>query len=561
MEHTFSATHKAEYISALRSDASRDNKFKKTSDNVGAYESVLLGDYNSPDEDKVSGMYVTTQQYSNVFLPKIGENVNRTVAEKKEALVLFRRNILALKGRPIQEIIEYTKQFSSKFASIIELTLNSNGPVFIFSNWLTYGVEPLAAILEACGLVSFDKQAPGVNGKYFIWSSETKTKDKDGTLIKKARNTFNSFENRNGELLKVILGTRSVMEGVSFRNVKQVHITEPWWNESRIEQILARASRFCSHSNLPADEQFVDIYRHYSVLPSADDADVMSMFADIGVSYNFRQLATFGIEQKMLMSSIKKQAINTELELILKSCAIDAELNKNGNIIRLEENVIPTGGYYQIFYKNQSNGRLYIREGIPEVVTFDDIYTRKYSFPNKDLPITFTEAAQDTTGLFKPFSDSEVLTEPQINSDLNTTEQIEPWKSDKIFSQLELPENVKNYTSKLYKNYQLLPVLRKNYFKESGGDVIKFKENTIARINLIKCIKELAKQNLVSADTKKQINKEFTKESQKQLMNQKVLDLIYKYNIYPESYLEDLLQLAVERPDIINETLKQMSKK
>ena len=561
MEHTFSATHKAEYISALRSDASRDNKFKKTSDNVGAYESVLLGDYNSPDEDKVSGMYVTTQQYSNVFLPKIGENVNRTVAEKKEALVLFRRNILALKGRPIQEIIEYTKQFSSKFASIIELTLNSNGPVFIFSNWLTYGVEPLAAILEACGLVSFDKQAPGVNGKYFIWSSETKTKDKDGTLIKKARNTFNSFENRNGELLKVILGTRSVMEGVSFRNVKQVHITEPWWNESRIEQILARASRFCSHSNLPADEQFVDIYRHYSVLPSADDADVMSMFADIGISYNFRQLATFGIEQKMLMSSIKKQAINTELELILKSCAIDAELNKNGNIIRLEENVIPTGGYYQIFYKNQSNGRLYIREGIPEVVTFDDIYTRKYSFPNKDLPITFTEAAQDTTGLFKPFSDSEVLTEPQINSDLNTTEQIEPWKSDKIFSQLELPENVKNYTSKLYKNYQLLPVLRKNYFKESGGDVIKFKENTIARINLIKCIKELAKQNLVSADTKKQINKEFTKESQKQLMNQKVLDLIYKYNIYPESYLEDLLQLAVERPDIINETLKQMSKK
>ena len=234
-------------------------------------------------------------------------------------------------------------------------------------------------------------------------------------MIKKARNTFNSFENRNGELLKVILGTRSVMEGVSFRNVKQVHITEPWWNESRIEQILARASRFCSHSNLPADEQFVDIYRHYSVLPSADDADVMSMFADIGISYNFRQLATFGIEQKMLMSSIKKQAINTELELILKSCAIDAELNKNGNIIRLEENVIPTGGYYQIFYKNQSNGRLYIREGIPEVVTFDDIYTRKYSFPNKDLPITFTEAAQDTTGLFKPFSDSEVLTEPQIN--------------------------------------------------------------------------------------------------------------------------------------------------
>ena len=44
------------------------------------------------------------------------------------------------------------------------------------------------------------------------------------------------------------------MEGVSFKNVKQVHITDPWWNESRIEQILARASRYCSHSNLPSEE-------------------------------------------------------------------------------------------------------------------------------------------------------------------------------------------------------------------------------------------------------------------------------------------------------------------
>lgn len=561
MEHIFSSTHKAEYISALRSDVSKDVISKKSSDNIGSYESVLLGDYNSTNEDKVSGMYVTTQQYSNIILPKVGETINRTVDEKKQALNLFNKNISTLKGKSIQEIIEYTKQFSTKFASIIELTLNCNGPVFIFSNWLTYGVEPLATILEACGLSSFEKQKSGVNGKYFIWSSETKTKDKDGTLIKKARNTFNSFENRNGQLLKVILGTRSVMEGVSFRNVKQVHITEPWWNESRIEQILARASRFCSHSNLPEEEQYVDIYRHYSVLPSSNDIDVMNMFKEINITTNFRQLATFGIEQKMLMSSIKKQSINIELELILKNCSIDSEINKNGNIIRLEENIIPTAGYYQIFYKNPSNGRLYIREGIPEVVTFDDIYTRKYSFPNKDFPIKFIEAAPDESGMFKTFSDSEILTEPQINSDLNTLEQIEPWKSDKVYSKIEMSDKVRKYMDNLYKNYRLLPLLRKNYFKETGTDVITFKENTLGRINLIKCIKQLAVKNIVSKDTTKKINKEFVKESQKQRMNQKVLDLIYKYNVYPESYLEDLLQLSVERPDIIDDTLKQMSKK
>ena len=52
------------------------------------------------------------------------------------------------------------------------------------------------------------------------------------------------MDNKDGSLIKIILGTRSIMEGVSFKNVKQVHITDPWWNEARIEQILARACAF-----------------------------------------------------------------------------------------------------------------------------------------------------------------------------------------------------------------------------------------------------------------------------------------------------------------------------
>ena len=558
LEHSFSETHKAEYISALKSDVSKDKQNKKQSDSLGAYESVLLGDYISTDEDKVSGMYVTTQQYSNIFLPKAGSEINKTISEKKRGLELFKANLSSMRGKSIPEIIDFVKMYSTKFASIVELTLASNGPVFIFSNWLTYGVEPLALIFQACGLVSFEKEDRGM-GKFFIWSSETKTKDKDGTLIKRARNTFNSMENTSGALLKVILGTRSVMEGVSFKNVKQVHITEPWWNESRIEQILARASRFCSHSNLPIDEQYVDIYRHYSTLSEVNDPDIMSMFKDIGITSNFRELATLGIEQKMLISSIKKQAINLELEVLLKNASIDCEINKNGNIIRLEENIVPLRGTYQIYYKNPTNGKTYIREGIPQGIDFKDIYNRVYSYPNKDFPVKFIEASQGEDGIFTPYPDPEILEEPNINSDLNMKEQLEPWRSTNTFSSLNLEKDIKDYITKLYKNYSLIPILRKAYFKETGNDVITFKDDIQSRVNLIKCIKELSKQNLVSASVKKDIAQEFSKESEKQKANQKVMDLIYKYNIYPESYLDDLLQIAVERPEIINETLKQLS--
>ena len=90
LEHSFTAQHKLEYINALRSDVSKDKNFGKKSDGLGTYENVLLGNYESESEDKVSGMYVTTQQYSNIFLPKIGETINKTIAEKKQALQSFK---------------------------------------------------------------------------------------------------------------------------------------------------------------------------------------------------------------------------------------------------------------------------------------------------------------------------------------------------------------------------------------------------------------------------------------------------------------------------------------
>lgn len=563
MEHIFSLRHKQEYISALKSDVSKMKPtFENRGGNLSAYENVLLGNYASDSEDKITGMFVTTQQYSNIFLPRVGENINNTVDEKRRALDTFKSNLTSMRFNSNVEVIDYVKTFSTKFASIIELALNSTGPVFIFSNWLTYGVEPLGIILKACGLAEFDKEDTG-NGRYFIWSSETKTKDRDGTLIKKARNTFNSLENSDGSKLKIILGTRSVMEGVSFKNVKQVHITEPWWNESRIEQILARASRFCSHSGLPIEEQYVDIYRHYSVLGRGDiDEETAVMLQEMTGNREFNQLSSLGVEQKMLMTALKKYDINTDLELLLKSCSIDSEINKNGNIIRLEERAFPLrDGMYQIYYKNPSNGRTYIREGIPTSVTFLQIYNRDFSYPNKDFPIKFTEAGINETGVFDTYPDSEILTEPQINSDLNMKEDIIPWKSDKTFKDLELTDESRTMFENIYKNHSLIPTLRRNYFNETGTAKIKFTENQTKRFKLISCIKQLAVKDLVSSSVKREIAQEFTKESQKQKMNSKVLDLIYRYNIYPESYLEELLELAVTDPASINQALKAASGK
>ena len=558
MQHLFSPSHKSAYIQALKSDVSKDTKKIKSSTKFNSYENVLLGNYETENEDNVNGIYVTTQQYSNIFLP--GEPLS--VAQKKNALQLFRSDLNSKNFQDTNEIISYVKTFSTKMASIVELTLSSDGPVFIFSNWLTFGVEPISIILQKCGLVSFEKENRGF-GKFFIWSSETKNKDKDGMFIKKARNTFNSIDNKDGSLLKVILGTRSVMEGVSFKNVKQVHITEPWWNESRIEQILARASRYCSHSNLPIEEQYVDIYRHYSIvsLDGEPDAEITSMLKEVRGGTGYEDYDVLGIDEMMLNSSLKKFDLNLDLNNILKKCAIDSNINRHGNLIRLEENIIPLrNGMYQVFYKNPSNDRKYLREGVPKEISFGEIYSRKYSYPNIKT-IKFTESRQVDTGYFEPYDDAEILDSNNINEDIIINENIKPWDSNKTFEDLELDNEIKAYMTNLYKNHSLFPILRKNYLNEKGTNVITHKDDIKKRLKLIGCIKQLAIENIVTPDVKKQIAKEFTKESKKQKMSSMVLDLIYKHKIYPESYLEELLNISVMEPDIIFEIMKSISNK
>ena len=54
---------------------------------------------------------------------------------------------------------------------------------------------------------------------------------------------LNNENNKNGEKIKVVIISRAAGEGVDFRNLRQVHILEPWYNLSRTEQIIGRAIR------------------------------------------------------------------------------------------------------------------------------------------------------------------------------------------------------------------------------------------------------------------------------------------------------------------------------
>ena len=59
--------------------------------------------------------------------------------------------------------------------------------------------------------------------------------------------------------------TQSGAEGISLFNTRQVHVMEPYWNNVRIQQVVGRAIRLCSHMNLPWEERTVDVFTYISV--------------------------------------------------------------------------------------------------------------------------------------------------------------------------------------------------------------------------------------------------------------------------------------------------------
>jgi hypothetical protein len=79
-----------------------------------------------------------------------------------------------------------------------------------------------------------------------------------------------STENKDGSVVKVVIISKAGSEGLDFKNIRQIHILDPWYNMNRIEQIIGRTVRNMSHCGLPFEERNVEIYMHCSSLKEDD---------------------------------------------------------------------------------------------------------------------------------------------------------------------------------------------------------------------------------------------------------------------------------------------------
>jgi hypothetical protein len=225
--------------------------------------------------------------------------------------------------------------YSSKIKTILDNIINSKGIVLVYSQFVYGGIIPLALALEELGFKRnesgrgkslFRDKKKDINvfnldgkssstqyspAKYAIISGNASISPDNDSEIK----TLTSQKNRDGELVKVVLITQAGTEGIDMKNLRQIHVMEPWYNLNRLEQVIGRARRNCSHVSLPVEERNFELYLHASRLSDTDIETVDTMLYRIAES-----------------KSIKMGQVTRVLKSVAVDCLLNVEQQKYADL-------------------------------------------------------------------------------------------------------------------------------------------------------------------------------------------------------------------------------------
>jgi superfamily II DNA or RNA helicase len=238
------------------------------------------------------------------------------------------------------------KQHSSKYDTAIQNILKSRGTVLVYSQFRKVeGLRLFTEALKVKGYVELkvklnkneqilEMNKEDINKPKFIMFMGDNTREETQVLLDifngntnklptSIRNQLqelypdNDLKNLYGNIAKVILITQSGAEGISLKNVRQVHILEPYWNNIRINQVIGRAIRTCSHNLLPPDERNVQIFRYYTTLPKNINNDKIKLKDE-----------NLSADELVMRIATKKTKLMEVLLDIIKVTSIDCLVSK-----------------------------------------------------------------------------------------------------------------------------------------------------------------------------------------------------------------------------------------
>ena len=277
LKHVFKG--RVSFIKALQSSVTKEFVGEK---NVGKLKHFIVDPikmsqkqsdvYNKAlkiDNEGNKGIYTNSRQASLFVFPDgsygpvgFAKNVQSTSKafisslmnsgqKKKKVLYSYALNsavIRDIKGKNDKETLENLAKYSPKYAYVIKNILdNPKKCCFVYSELVTgSGSIVFSELLKLFGFSKSKGQEMNPGLRFGLLTSETSS----STQISKIINCFNQERNKHGDIIKVLIGSRIVSEGVSFYNIQQEFILTPWFNYSETDQAISRGHRLNSHKAL-----------------------------------------------------------------------------------------------------------------------------------------------------------------------------------------------------------------------------------------------------------------------------------------------------------------------
>ena len=298
---------------------------------------------------------------------------------------------------------EALKKYSPKFARILENLSNEDnkGLHLVYSAFRTLeGIGILKLILEANGFVEFKIKKTGdtwsivetdkdpKNPRFVLYTGTETAEEKE--IIRNIYNSNWEFvpgniadqlkkqhpNNYYGEIIKIIMITSSGAEGINLENTRFVHIVEPYWHMVRVDQVVGRARRICSHKNLPEELRTIKVFLYMSKFSDKQKfsgENIKIMDADVSrikKAPTGSKLGTMAIttDETLFEIAIIKDRLTKQLLKSVKESSVDCDVYNNSK----EGLVCYTYGYstsneFGSFPSYEEDG--YVREGADVVMT------------------------------------------------------------------------------------------------------------------------------------------------------------------------------------------------
>ena len=298
----------------------------------------------------------------------------------------IRNALIELKKRQ-SEVLSPTglQIYSPKFLRILE-NLQSpehKGLHLIYSQFRTMeGIGILKLVLEANGFAEFKLEKNGSTGQWkmvdldeenrrkprFVLYTGTETpeekevirnvynsswKNVPESLLNQIREYGGTENNFMGEVIKIFMITASGAEGINLKNTRYVHIVEPYWHMVRIEQVIGRARRICSHQDLPEELRTIEVFLYMSVLSeeqitgektgAAIKADASKLVPNKGPVSEDRTVydrytrtllkagAIITTDQMLFENALRKDRVSHQILTAVKETAMDCDLYSEGH--------------------------------------------------------------------------------------------------------------------------------------------------------------------------------------------------------------------------------------